>query len=99
MAPCARWHNAHMSNWKQLLFARNEFNFRSWLAAGLLIFGCAFVCALVGVTHVFSDGGLDAHLVVLVGILLALLGHFGIALQEYFARWVEKNEPAADKSG
>ena len=88
-----------MSNWKQRLFARNEFNFWGWLTAGLLIFGFAFACILIGVFDLFTNGRLDTHLVVLLGILLTLLGHFGIALQEYFARWVEKNEPAPDKSG
>jgi len=83
-----------MSNLRQRLFGRNETNFWGWIVAGLLIFGVVIVCGRAAAHRLFPDGRLDAHLLVLMAILVVLTGHLALALQEFYARWVERNKPA-----
>jgi hypothetical protein len=82
-----------MSNWRHRIFARNETNFWGWIVAGLVIFAVVVVCGRTAARHLFPDGKLDAHLLVLLAILVVLTGHFALALQEFYARWVERNRP------
>ncbi|MFI5402012.1 MAG: hypothetical protein ACHQ1G_03675 [Planctomycetota bacterium] len=84
-----------MSKWRHRLFGRNETNFWGWIVASLLIFGVVVVCGRAAARHLFPDGKLDAHLLVLIGILVVLSGQFALALQEYYARWAEAK--AADR--
>jgi drug/metabolite transporter (DMT)-like permease len=83
-----------MSNWRHRLFGRNETNFWGWLVASLLIFGVVVVCGRAAARHLFAEEKLDAHLAVLFAILAVLTGQFGLALQEYYAKWIERDKPA-----
>jgi len=82
-----------MSNWRHRIFARNEANFWGWIVVGLAIFAVVVVCGRAAAHRLFPDGKLDTHLLVLLAILVVLTGHFGLALQEFYARWVERNKP------
>ncbi len=82
-----------MSKWRHRLFGRNETNFWGWILAALLIFGVVIVGGRAAARHLFKDGKLDAHLAVLLAILVVLAGQFALALQEYYARWVERDKP------
>jgi hypothetical protein len=78
-----------MNGWRNHLFGRSELNFWGWIAAGLVVFAVVLVCGIAAARRLFPGGRLDAHLVVLLGILAVLTGHFALALQEYHARWIE----------
>ena len=72
-----------MNTWKSKLFGDNRLNFYGWMAGGLVLIGAS----LWFVLGAFRTGALyspERHM--LLAIYLVLLGHLGIALQNYHAR-------------
>ena len=72
-----------MSAWKTKLFGDNRMNFYGWISAVLLVGAFSIWLVLkalrAGASH--SPEGL-----LLLAIYVVLLGHFGIAAQNYCAR-------------
>jgi hypothetical protein len=72
-----------MDTWKTKLFGDNRMNLYGWIVAGLFIFAASAWCALkawtIGAVH-------SPTTLLLAAIYVTLLGHFGIALQNYCAR-------------
>ena len=86
-----------MITWKSKLFGDNRFNFYGWIGTGLLVIGISIVLVVMAI----HAGAIHSPSCLLLGaIYFILLGHFGVALQNYHAR-VAKNIEAADekKSG
>ena len=81
-----------MSNWKTRLFGRNRFNFYSWVFAGVgVIIGAMVLVAVAAM--LYEDGKKDpAQFALLFAIVLLLIGLFGVAVQEYLARYVDATE-------
>ena len=86
-----------MTTWKSKLFGDNRFNFYGWIGTGLLVIGISIFLVVMAI----HAGAIHSPSCLLLGaIYFILLGHFGVALQNYHAR-VAKNIEAADekKSG
>ena len=81
-----------MNTWKTKLFGDNRLNFCGWIVVGLVI--C--VASLSYVIRAINLGaGRSPVGLLLMAIFFVLLGHFGIALTNYFAR-VAKTLEAQD---
>jgi len=81
-----------MTTWKSKLFGDNRFNFYGWIGAGVLVMGVSIWCVVKAI-QAGADRSPSCFL--LGGIYFIVLGHFGIALQNYCAR-VAKNIEAED---
>jgi hypothetical protein len=74
------------------LFGVNRMNLWGWCAVGLLVIIGAVVLFTVGVLVLLAGDTSKAGVLILLGIGLLLLGHFGVAMQTYCALLAEKLE-------
>ena len=81
-----------MSNWKSRFFGDNHTNFFGWIAAGSALMG---VSLWLVVRAIRSGATSSPNCLLLEAIYFLVLGHFGIALQNYCAR-VAKSLEAED---
>jgi hypothetical protein len=82
-----------MASWKLKLCGDNRFNFYGWIGGGLFV----MVASLWFVIRAIQAGAFHSPVSLLLGaIYFVLLGHFGIALQNYCAR-VAKHLESKDK--
>jgi len=78
-----------MKTWKSKLFGDNRFNFYGWICGGLFVIGVSLGLVLWSL----SAGALRSpECLLLLAIYFILLGHLGIALQNYHARVAERIE-------
>ena len=81
---------AAKTNIKSTLLGNNRLNFRIWLLIEILI---NFTSLVLVAAAIYIGKPLSAEQCLLLAIYLVLIGHFGLALQEYCA----KNFRDADK--
>ena len=72
-----------MITWKTKVFGDNRVNFYGWMCCSLLVMGLS-VCIVLMAIH--ADALRSPVCLLLAAIYLIVLGHFGIALQNYCAR-------------
>jgi hypothetical protein len=78
-----------MKTWKSKLFGDNRLNFYGWIFAALFCISIS-VWALI---KAFEKGAVRSPVaLMLVAIYLIVLGHFGLALQNYCSRVAERIE-------
>jgi len=82
--------------WKSKLFGDNRLNFYGWIVAGLVVFGISIAATVIALNADDAKALRSPVCLLLVAIYFVLLGHFGIALQNYCSR-VAKNIELEDK--
>jgi hypothetical protein len=82
-----------MKTWKSKLFGDNRLNFYGWIGGGLFVIGISLCLVL----WALRAGALQSpECLLLLAIYFILLGHLGLALQNYHAR-VAKSIEAEDE--
>ena len=72
-----------MTSWKTKLFGDNRLNFYGWIFCGLLVVGASIWFVIKAIRL----GAFQSPVSFLLGaIYIVLLGHFGLALQNYHSR-------------
>jgi hypothetical protein len=72
-----------MSTWKTKLFGDNRFNFYGWIFMGILIIGVSLWC----LARAIYEGADRSPTCLLLGaVYFIVMGHFGVALQNYCVR-------------
>ena len=72
-----------MKKWKSKTFGDTRLNFYGWIFTGLFL----LFLSLWFVAHaIWLDADRSPACLLLIAIYVLLLGHFGLALQEYCAR-------------
>lgn len=83
-----------MKTWKSKLFGDNRMNFYGWIAGGVLVIGVS----LLFVLWALLAGALRSpECLLLLAIYFILLGHLGLALQNYHARVARSIEAEEEK--
>ncbi len=80
-----------MNAWIVRIFGRNNMNFYGWCFTGAVLLIIVAVCAVNAVAE-SADKGLSIQEMLLLGILLMLVGQFGIQLSEYCAKYADRLE-------
>jgi len=72
-----------MITWKTKLFGDNRFNFYGWIFTGVFAIAVSLWCLIKAIK---AGGDRSPECFLLAAIYFIVLGHFCVALQNYYAR-------------